>query len=580
MVFQRFAQVFLVLLVASSASPASAVTLTRPPSVWLQTPTSILIAWRTDALSTGKVLYGPTPGLGSEASHAGTSTDHPVALTGLDPGTAYYYRIVSGTDSLSDGSDSFRTAPGSTVPFRFLAFGDLGRATPEQIEIAARIDSLNADLAILTGDIIYESGEAANFTPQYFNIYRPTVARIPFYSSLGNHDVVTASGQPYLDAFYLPSNGTAGTERYYSFDYANAHFVALEVTVENATPSAAMRSWLDADLAVTTQKWKFVFFHVPMYSNLGTHGDDPTIRAALEPIFQARGVDVVFQGHNHFYTRTFPILGGAPVNTSQEPNYVNPNAPIYIVTGGAGRALYALTPLTSYEAYSASTFHTTVIDVADNALALGAVGRNGTVFDSMTLTKDGTTAVALTEYRSESDPSGVILRWRVSGGSEVVGFHVYRGPAASAVSGRLTASLLAGGPTYEYLDSTAEAGRDYYYALGAVDSRGMEERVGLVMGRRSGPFRFAAERPRPNPSDGDAEIRFTLDQNSPIRITIYNVAGRAVRVIDSPGSLGPGAHAIQWDGMDRVGRSVPAGIYFARIESLERALTARLLRLR
>ncbi len=475
---------------------AAALSLTRYPSVWLQTPTSVLLAWQTDSPGTGKVLFGTTVDLGSEATHPGTTADHSVTLTGLTPSSRYFYRVVSGTDTLTNGTDTFRTAPSTMEPFRFLAFGDPGRATPEQIQLAARIDSLNADFAILTGDIIYEGGEAANFTPQYFNIYRPTIARTPFYSCLGNHDVVTSNGQPYLDAFYLPANNPPANERYYSFDYSNAHFVALEVTVENAVPSATMRNWLDADLAASTKHWKFVFFHVPMYSNLNTHGDDPTIAAALEPIFNARGVDVVFQGHNHYYTRTYPIAAGAVVSAGQNPNYVNPGGAIYIVTGGGGRALYPVSPLTSYEVLSKSTFHTTVIDVFGTTLTLSAVERDGTVFDTMTLIKD--------------TPTGV--------GSQAVG--------------------------------------------------------------GSGAPRFAASSPRPNPTDGSTEIRFTLDRESRVNVLLFDVAGRWIRTLESGRPLLAGPRGIVWDGRDASGTELPAGIYFAEIQSGERSVRTRIIRIK
>jgi 3',5'-cyclic AMP phosphodiesterase CpdA len=481
------------------ARPVAAVTLTRHPSVWLQTPTSVLIAWQTDAPAAGKILFGISTPTGGEAAHAGTTTDHSVAVTGLTPSSQYFYRVISGPDTLTDGSDTFRTAPATVEPFRFLAFGDPGRATPEQIQVAARIDSLNADLAILTGDIIYEGGEAANFTLQYFDIYRTTIARTPFYPCLGNHDVVTSNGQPYLDAFYLPINNPPANERYYSFDFSNAHFVALEVTVENAAPSAAMLSWLDADLAATTKHWKFVFFHVPMYSNPGGHGGDPVITTALEPILNARGVDMVFAGHNHFYTRTFPIAGGAVVGSSQNPFYVNPGGAIHIVTGGAGRSLHALSGANAYEAFSKSTFHTTVIDVNGTALSLAAVERDGTVFDAMTLTKDTPTGVAQTEGPPEPP---------------------------------------------------------------------------------DGPLRFAAGLPRPNPSEGATEIRFTLDRPSRVQIAIFNSSGRWVRTLDSGGSLAAGVRELEWDGRDRRGGEVAAGIYFAEIQAGGRAVRTRVVRLR
>ncbi len=563
----------------AGARPATALILTRYPSLWLQTPTSITVAWQTDAASTGKVLYGVTAALGYEATHAGTTANHAVALIGLTPFSTYYYRIVSDADTLTLGNDTFRTAPSGFEPFRFVAFGDIGRATSEQIEIAARIDSLGADLGILTGDIIYEGGEAANFTPQYFNIYRPTIAKIPFYSCLGNHDVVTANGQPYLDAYYFPT-ANSGTERYYSFDYSNAHFVSLEVTLENIAPNSAMLTWLASDLAATSKQWKIVFFHVPMYSNLGAHGDDPTIAAALGPIFDTHKVDLVLQGHNHYYTRTFPIAANAPVDQVQEPAYLNPRGTIYIVTGGGGRALYALAGSPVYEALSLSAFHVTVVDVATNTLGLQAIARDGSLIDSMTLTKDTPTAVELVEFSADSSPEGVRLQWRVSAESDALSFHVYRGPSLTDLSNRLTTAPLSGGPEYTYNDSTAEPGRRFYYTLGAIDAQGREERVGLVAGSRGGPYRFAALHPRPNPSDGLAEIGYTLDRVSIVRVSIFDVAGRVVRVLDRSGPLGPGPHAAHWDGRDRSGRATSAGLYFARIQSENRSVWTRILRVR
>ncbi|HEX5031282.1 MAG TPA: metallophosphoesterase [Candidatus Eisenbacteria bacterium] len=560
-----------------AAGSCFAAALTRYPSVWHRTKDSVTIAWQTDVPSSGTVLFGPTPGLGASRSHGGTVVDHAVLVDGLDPGSTYYYRVVSDADTLGS-SEQVATAPDGDAPFRFLAFGDLGAATPEQVEIASRIDSLNADLAILTGDIIYEAGEAENFTPQYFDVYRPTIARIPFYPSLGNHDVVTSNGLPYLDAFYLPVNSSTGTERYYSFDYANAHFAALEITVESVPPDPTMLAWLDQDLAATSQLWKFVYFHVPALSNAGVHGGDPVVQAALDPILEARGVDVVFQGHNHFYTRTYPTIGTTPVAAAQEPDYLNPGAPIYIVTGGGGRFLHAIGPLAPFEAFSKSTFHVTSVDVDGNTLTLRAIERDGHVMDSMTLTKESTTAVALLDYAAESEADGVRLRWRVSRPTDVSGFHVYRGPGPETVEERLTAEpLLSEAEAFDYLDRTAVVGASYYYALGAIDLRGREERVGLVRGTRGAPYRFEIRGAVPNPFARGSEIRFTLDRASRVGVSIHDASGREVRRL-APGRLGSGPHALAWDGRDGRGRIAAAGVYFVRIRSEERTAVAKLVR--
>lgn len=573
-----------VLLPASGVAPLSgaALTMTRHPWINLRTTNSVLIAWQTDAAATGTVLFAAAGGAWSAASHAGAAMDHAVSITGLTPATLYHYRIVSGADTLTDGSDTFRTAPTDPEPFRFVVFGDIGRATAEQKEIAARVDSLNADFALLAGDIIYDAGEPWNYTPQYFDIYRPTIRRIPFYAAPGNHDEYYDGGATYLAAYYLPSNNPAGTERYYSFDYLDAHFVSLEVIAEDVAPDASMLSWLASDLAASTQRWKFVFFHVPMYSNAGGHGGDPVIAAAMEPILDAGGVDVVFQGHNHFYTRTFPVASGLVVDAGQEPNYRNPGGPIYVVAGGGGKALYALvTPLSPLEALSKSTFHAVVVDVDGPVLSLRAIERDGTVFDQMTLTRDQPTAIALTSFTAEPDPDGVRLRWVVARAvGEGVVFHVYRAEDPSGAAMRLDppGAGIAAAPRSEFVDRTAEAGRAYLYRLGVVEN-GRESLTGWISGARGDALRFALGRPRPNPSGGAAAIPFTLARPGAVRARIVDAAGRLVRTIEA-GALGAGPNLLRWDGLDARGRPAPSGIYFAEVRAGDRVARARLALLR
>jgi hypothetical protein len=550
-------------------APACALTFTRHPWLNLQTETSILIAWQTDAVGSSSVLYGPDPvddwSTANVANGVGAQ-DHAVTLTGLTPATAYRYKVVSDQDTLDAGT--FHTAPESSAPFRFLAFGDIGRATFEQKAIAARVDSLNADLAILTGDIIYDSGEDANFTPQYFDIYRPTLKRIPFYPSLGNHDNNPPSyGIPYLNNFYLPTNYPTAPERCYSFDFGNAHFVAIEVYVENQSLDPTMMAWLDADLAASAKRWKFVFFHVPAYSNQGAHGGDPAIAASLEPIVTARGVDMVFQGHNHFYTRTYPIASGVVVDQAQDPNYVNPRGPIYIVAGGGGRALYALNPLTPIEAVSQSVFHTAVVDVDGDSLMLRAVGMDGTVFDTMTFKKGTTTAIEVAAFTAASDPEGVRLRWRANGTQiGTLAFNVYRA-AGSEEPVRINGALLLGGTQFEYLDRTAVPGRTYRYKLGIVEN-GIERLTGEIEGIGGRPYTFMIGKPRPNPSGGPTRIDFTLARASTASVRIVDVNGRAVRTIQL-GTLAAGPQRVIWDGRDDRGREVTSRRYFIVIRTAD-----------
>jgi hypothetical protein len=153
-------------------------------------------------------------------------------------------------------------------------------------------------------------------------MYPETLRSAPLWPTIGNHDghsanSVTQSGV-YYDIFTLPTRGQAGgiasgTEAYYSFDYANIHFVCLDSEDSPRAADGAMAQWLKADLAATARDWIVAFFHHPTYSK-GTHDSDGErrlvdMRQNFMPILEAGGVDVVLTGHSHGYERSYFIDG-------------------------------------------------------------------------------------------------------------------------------------------------------------------------------------------------------------------------------------------------------------------------------
>ncbi|HYR52434.1 MAG TPA: metallophosphoesterase [Candidatus Dormibacteraeota bacterium] len=559
------------------AGGASGTTLTRHPSLWRVTTNSILIAWETDVPSPGKVLYGTTPALGSEAPDAATGTVHSVTLTGLDPATRYFYKVVAAAESLTAGDDTLHTAPPGAAPFRFVAFGDCGVADANQYAVAARVDSLNPDLGLILGDVIYEGGEAANFTPRYFTPYASIISRAVFYPVVGNHDIVTANGQPFLDAFYLPTNSKNGSEKFYSFDYGNAHFVAID---GNDKYNADMYDWVEEDLAATTKRWKIVYFHQPMYTEPSSHLSDLDLQFYLEPIFMGHGVDLVLQGHNHNYCRTYPIANGAAVDTAQGSSYRNPGGIIYVVAGGGGRGLYPFIGHDPVIRSAFSVFHTLAVDVVGDSLYVQAVLPNGTVFDSFSIVKDIPTAVEVASFAASSETQGIRIHWQASGSSAIQGFNLYRALSDTGATERLNqAGPIVGGPDYSFLDRAVEPGRTYYYKLAALETTGHETFVGSVQATAGGPVLLRVRKPKPNPFDRNAELSFSLPRASSVRLTISDVHGRKVRELVSM-ALGAGEHSARWDGKDDRGRRAATGIYFATLDAGGTIVRTRLALLR
>lgn len=329
------------LVVRYGEGPPAGGTLERDAYLQFGTPTSMTVCWRTSTATNSRVNYGTVQGsLTLTADNAAISTDHTVTINGLSPSTRYYYSVGSTTAVQGGGTANyyFETSPptGPATPFSFWAVGDGGNGTSTQINVmnAMLADTAGSppDFIVHLGDIAYTSGTDSEFTTNHFAPYAPVLRHSVLWPTLGNHEgASTTSGAcwplpcspgattgPYYDAFVLPTNGEAGgvasgTEAYYSFDYANVHFICLNSYEVSRSPSGPMAQWLQADLAATTQEWLIAFWHHPPYTK-GTHNSDTEselreMRENFLPILEAGGVDLVLSGHSHCYERSYLIDG-------------------------------------------------------------------------------------------------------------------------------------------------------------------------------------------------------------------------------------------------------------------------------
>lgn len=105
----------------------------------------------------------------------------------------------------------------------------------------------------------------------------------------------------------------------------------------------------------------------------------------------------------------------------------------------------------------------------------------------------------------------------------------------------------------------------YYLARWMDNASGAEETNALA---RALHFRA------PPIGVGTVRFEFELPQSAPVRLTLHDVSGRAVATLLDR-RLGPGAHALAWDGAD-----APAGVCFARLAAGDLRAERRLLYLR
>ena len=290
---------------------------------------------------------------------------HVAVVDGLEAGTTHCYRVV-GREGPALERVGFRTAPAADAgePVTFVAIGDMGSGMGDQYAVLEQLRTVSFDLMVTVGDNAYEDGTLEEFERNFFGVYADVLQSTPVYPTAGNHDYRTDDGAPYLGVFVLPENGgPEGTERWYSFDRGDVHFVGLDS--ESIGP--LQRAWLEADLAASDATWTVVMMHDPPFSS-GDHGSSITAREELCPLFERYGVDLVLAGHDHHYERTKPVDG-----------------PVYIVTGGGGRGTRPA-GISSFTEYSEDVLHFVWVRVEGNTLDLRAIDATGREFDSLLLT--------------------------------------------------------------------------------------------------------------------------------------------------------------------------------------------------
>jgi subtilisin family serine protease len=93
------------------------------------------------------------------------------------------------------------------------------------------------------------------------------------------------------------------------------------------------------------------------------------------------------------------------------------------------------------------------------------------------------------------------------------------------------------------------------------------------------PVAFTLAQNYPNPFNPSTVIEFELTLPVRVRMTVYNVAGRRVRIAFE-GVLEPGRHRTSWDGTDDAGRELPSGVYLYRHETDRGTQTRKMLLVR
>ncbi len=425
-----------------------AVSITRGPYLQLTTPSSIYLRWKTDIATATKVSFGTLPiSLNQNKEDLCSTTEHIVQLTGLLSDTKYFYSVGHGNNTLQGDSNNFFITPplvGTEKTTRIWATGDCGTAQTVQTNVmnayANFIGSKYTNVWLLLGDNAYESGTDNEYHTKFFQPYMngKVMRQTALFPAPGNHDYYNTSDlnnttMPYFQIFTLPANAEAGgvpsaTEKYYSFDYANIHFISLDsYGTENGKKlfdtTSAQISWLKQDLENNSQTWTIIYWHHPPYTK-GSHNSDTeselvNIRDKVLRILDRYKVDLILCGHSHNYERSKLMKGHYGLENTFDPSLHNagtssglyngsPNSCpyiksstkeenegiVYVVAGSAGKLGTTSTGYPHNAMYYSNSLQggSLYLEVTGNRLDAKWIAEDGSVLDQFTIMKDVNTS--------------------------------------------------------------------------------------------------------------------------------------------------------------------------------------------
>ncbi|GLR19872.1 metallophosphoesterase [Portibacter lacus] len=397
---------------------------------------SMTIRWRTDDPTETIVEYGTSlSDLDRVYKNTLPKREHEVELLGLAPNTKYYYKIKNSAADLVPSSENlyFQTHPniGTNQPIRMWILGDPGTANNNQRAVRDAyydyVGDEHTDGILFLGDNAYNDGTDKEYQNALFsNMYEDKLQNSVAWSCLGNHDGHSADANsqtgPYYDIFTFPTEGesggiASGTESYYSFDYGNIHFIALESYETNRAVGGPMYNWALNDIQNTTQEWIVAFWHHPPYSK-GSHNSDTEsnlrdMRQNFLPMLESNGVDLVLSGHSHSYERSYLLNGHYGNSNTFDPEvhtvgetgdgdgkadgngaYAKTvtgeeagDGAVYITTGSAGKITAA--PLDHAAMfYSVAKLGSCVIEVNANKMDVKFIRETGEIEDYFTIDKE------------------------------------------------------------------------------------------------------------------------------------------------------------------------------------------------
>lgn len=324
--------------------------------------TELNFAWYSKTVETPAVRIAQNEDMSGAAEYTGTQTtavdidntqyySNKVTVKNLAENTQYYYQVYK--NGVWTEAERYSTKSFSSFSFMYVGDPQIGASKGQtnvegdsmnsasntvtstaEANLAARNDGYNWNKVLNKAlaehsdvSFMVSAGDQVNYAKneREYAAYlgADALKSLPVSTTIGNHD--SSSNQYTLhynnpnafadgDTDYTTGKTAAGTDYYYT--YGNVLFIVLDTNNYNcATHENVIKKAISENENV---KWRVVMFHQDIYGSGLDHSDSDGIvlRTQLTPIFDDNNIDVVLQGHDHTYSRTYQLTGDGKEHTA------------------------------------------------------------------------------------------------------------------------------------------------------------------------------------------------------------------------------------------------------------------------
>lgn len=283
-----------------------------------------------------------------------------VIIDGIIPGNSYHYYVQTGNEkskvytlqtkgfgddnSFSVGwfGDPQLGSGDSVWDSKGLEKNSQGKVDQDKADFAKAIKKAkeeNPNFYLSVGDNV----EIVSFEGEYDAFLDNDIFREGIFASVtGNHETYMDKDDPvqqntvFKDHFYLPNESKLGSivdiskqnkpihiPGDFYFTYGDTLFLNLNSNVQDSKihEEFIKKAIQEAkDKRGSNFSWTVVSFHHAPYSTATHTADDDIIqrRKEMVKIFNNNGIDLVLNGHDHIYSRSYPMLAGENAMTFEE----------------------------------------------------------------------------------------------------------------------------------------------------------------------------------------------------------------------------------------------------------------------